>query len=81
MQFKISKDLIQQIVQLIQSKNNQQLEILLNDMHHADFAEILDEVSIEEATYIFQVLDSEKTAEILLELDSRVCQHTPELQK
>ena len=69
MQFKISKDLIQQIVQLIQSKNNQQLEILLNDMHHADFAEILDEVGIEEATYIFQVLDSEKTAEILLELD------------
>ena len=41
MEFKISKDLIQQIVQLIQSKNNQQLEILLNDMHHADFAEIL----------------------------------------
>ncbi|MBF2707149.1 magnesium transporter [Flavobacterium soyangense] len=69
MEFKISKDLIQQIAQLIQEKNNHQLEILLNDMHHADFAEILDEVSIEEATYIFQVLDSEKTAEILLELE------------
>jgi magnesium transporter len=69
MEFKISKDLIQQIAQLIQEKNNQQLEVLLNDMHHADFAEILDEVSIEEATYIFQVLDSEKTAEILLELE------------
>ena len=58
MEFKISKDLIQQIAQLIQDKNNQQLEILLNDMHHADFAEILDEVDINEATYIFQVLDS-----------------------
>ena len=69
MEFKISKDLIQQIAQLIQAKNNHELEILLNDMHHADFAEILDEVSINEATYIFQVLDSEKTAEILLELD------------
>jgi len=69
MEFKISKDLIQQIAQLIQDKNNQQLEILLNDMHHADFAEILDEVDINEATYIFQVLDSEKTAEILLELE------------
>lgn len=69
MEFKISKDLIQQIAQLIQAKNNQELEILLNDMHHADFAEILDEVSIIEATYIFQVLNSEKTAEILLELD------------
>ena len=69
MEFKISKDLIQQIALLIQEKNNHQLEILLNDMHHADFAEILDEVSIQEATYIFQVLDSEKTAEILLELE------------
>lgn len=69
MEFKITKDIIQQIAQLIQDKNNQQLEVLLNDMHHADFAEILDEVSIDDATYIFQVLDSEKTAEILLELE------------
>ncbi|ESU22549.1 magnesium transporter [Flavobacterium saliperosum S13] len=38
-------------------------------MHHADIAEILDELDFEEATYIFKVLDSEKTAEILLELE------------
>ncbi|SEF55807.1 magnesium transporter [Flavobacterium urumqiense] len=69
MEFKISKELIKQIAQLIQAKDNQQLEILLNDMHHADFAEILDEIDINEATYIFKVLDSEKTAEILLELE------------
>jgi len=69
MEFKISKDLIQQLEQLIQSKNDQQLEVLLNDLHHADIAEILDELDFEEATYIFKVLDSEKTAEILLELE------------
>ena len=69
MEFKISKELIKQIAQLIQAKNNQELEVLLNDMHHADFAEILDEIDIDEATYIFKVLDSEKTAEILLELE------------
>jgi magnesium transporter len=69
MEFKISKELIRQIAELIQAKNNQELEILLNDMHHADFAEILDEIDIDEATYIFKVLDSEKTAEILLELE------------
>jgi len=69
MEFKISKELIKQIAQLIQAKNNKELEILLNDMHHADFAEILDEVDIDDATYIFKVLDSEKTAEILLELE------------
>ena len=69
MEFKISKELIQELEQLIQSKNDQQLEVLLNDMHHADIAEILDELDFNEATYIFKVLDSEKTAEILLELE------------
>ena len=69
MEFKISKELIQELEQLIQNKDDQQLEVLLNDLHHADIAEILDELDFEEATYIFKVLDSEKTAEILLELE------------
>ena len=69
MEFKISKELILELEQLIQSKNDQQLELLLNDLHHADIAEILDELDFDEATYIFKVLDSEKTAEILLELE------------
>ena len=69
MEFKISKELIQELEQLIQSKNDQQLEVLLNDMHHADIAEVFDELDFEEATYIFKVLDSDKTAEILLELE------------
>ncbi|MDR6968942.1 magnesium transporter [Flavobacterium arsenatis] len=69
MQFKVSKDFIIEVEQLIQSKNDKQLEVLLNDLHHADIAEILDELDFDEATYIFKVLDSEKTAEILLELD------------
>ena len=69
MEFKISKVLIQELEQLIQNKNDEQLGVLLNDMHHADIAEILDELDFNEATYIFKVLDSEKTAEILLELE------------
>ncbi len=69
MEFKISKDLIQQLEQLIKKNDDTQLGILLNDLHHADIAEILDELDFDEATYIFKVLDSEKTAEILLELE------------
>jgi magnesium transporter len=69
MEFKISKDLILQLEQLIQNRNDEQLEVLLNDLHHADIAEILDELDFDEATYIFKVLDSEKTAEVLLELE------------
>ena len=69
MEFKISKELIHELELLIQSKDDQQLEVLLNDLHHADIAEILDELDFDEATYIFKLLDSEKTAEILLELE------------
>lgn len=69
MEFKISKELINQLEELIRSKNSTELEVLLNDMHHADIAEILDELDIDDATYIFKVLESEKTAEILLEME------------
>ncbi len=69
MEFKISKDLISQLEELIAAKNDRELSALLNDMHHADIAEILDELDFDEATYIFKVLDSEQTAEILLELE------------
>jgi magnesium transporter len=51
-------------------KNDKELEALLR-VHHADIAEILDELDFDEATY-FKVLDSDKTAEILeLEDDLR----------
>jgi len=72
MQFKISKELIQQIEQLIQNKNDEALFVLLNDMHHADIAEIFDELDIDNAIYIFKILDSEITAEILMELEDDV---------
>lgn len=69
MQFKVSKEFIEQVTALIESKNDHELEVLLTDLHHADIAEILDELSFDDATHIFKILDSEKTAEILLELD------------
>ncbi|AWI25306.1 magnesium transporter [Flavobacterium pallidum] len=72
MEFKISKELITQLEELIRSGDDHQLETLLNDLHHADIAEILDELDFDDATYIFKVLDSEKTAEILLEMEDDV---------
>ncbi|MDX6180842.1 magnesium transporter [Flavobacterium sp. Fl-77] len=69
MEFKVSKELLHQLEEHIVNKNDKELEVLLNDLHHADIAEILDELDFDEATYIFKVLDSDKTAEILLELE------------
>jgi magnesium transporter len=69
MEFKISKNLILELEQHIVNKDDKGLELLLGEMHHADIAEILDELDFDEATYIFKVLGSEQTSEILLELE------------
>jgi magnesium transporter len=72
MEFKISRELIAQIEQLIGENNEKELHSLLMEMHYADIAEIMGELDDSDAIYIFHILDSEKTAEILLELDEEV---------
>lgn len=69
MAFKINTDLLDRIQFLVESKNDKELKLLLRDIHHADIAEILDELEFDYAFYVFKVLDSETTAEVLLEVD------------
>ncbi|MEX0997140.1 MAG: magnesium transporter [Flavobacteriaceae bacterium] len=69
MQFQISPELIEKIEQLVEEQNDTELLVHLEDLHHADIAEILDELNLDEATYIIKLLDSEKTSEVLMELD------------
>ncbi|EID75929.1 magnesium transporter [Imtechella halotolerans] len=68
--FVLSDALIEQIEILIENKSDQSLLDLLQEVHFADIAEILHELTLEEATYIIKLLDSEKTSDILTELDS-----------
>lgn len=72
MEFKISKELITQIENLIQQNNIAELESILHEIHFADIAEIMNDLDTSEAIYLFNLLDSEITAEILLELDEEV---------
>lgn len=72
MEFKISKELITQIENLVQQNNIVELENILHEIHFADIAEIMNDLDTSEAIYIFNLLDSEITAEILLELDDEV---------
>ncbi|MDT0294821.1 magnesium transporter [Mesonia ostreae] len=68
MQFQISKKLIERIEQLVEEKNNAELKLHLEELHHADIADILDEISLDDATYVIKLLGSHKTAEVLMEL-------------
>jgi len=72
MAFEVTKEFIDKIEQLIENQSDTAILALLHDEHHADIAEILEELNLDEATYIIKLLDSEKTSEILMELDEDV---------
>jgi magnesium transporter len=69
MAFEITDELLENLVGFIEKKNDSKIKNLFKDVHFADIAEVLDEVSFDEAIYIIKLLDSEKTSEILTELD------------
>ena len=68
-QFQISDTLIEKVEHLINSKEENTILELFREFHYADIAEILDELNLKQATYIIKLLDSEKTSDILTELD------------
>tara|TARA_R110002051_G_scaffold120997_3_gene194172 strand:+ start:15051 stop:16400 length:1350 start_codon:yes stop_codon:yes gene_type:complete len=69
MSFELTSTLLDRVKLLIQAEDNAALEIVFSELHPADIAEILDDVNWEEAAYLVRLLDSEKTAEALMELD------------
>ena len=71
-EFKIDKDVIDGIKFLVKKKSDQKLHGKLKDLHYADIAEILSNISTEEGIYLIKLLDSEKTADALAELDENI---------
>ena len=69
MELEINKDFIEKIKQLIINTDDDALLTLLAQEHPADIAEIIDLLNLNNATYLFKLLDSEKTAEALMEID------------
>lgn len=69
MAFEITKDLLQEIKTLVETKDLKKIKALYNELHFADLAEILEQVSIEEATYLVKQLDAETTSEALMEVE------------
>lgn len=70
--FQIDKTEILEIRSLIEAQNNPQLQKRLHQWHYADIAEIIQALSIAEATYLVKLLDSNKTADALAELDEDI---------
>ena len=65
----ITAQLIEKISEQISQEDTEKLKDLISDFHVADIAEILEELSLTDAQFLYQFIAEEKSAEILVELD------------
>ena len=69
MNFELTREFIENLKGLIVNKNREQLSEILDELHPADIAEIYDELDIYEAKYLYFLLDDDKAADVVTELE------------
>lgn len=69
MQFEVTTEYIDQIKEAIAVKNNKFLHEHLQEMHAADIAIVFGQIEIDEAHYIYDLLDENIAPKVLLELE------------
>ena len=67
--FALTDELISETLELVKLSDEKSIVKIFSNYHHADIAEILEELDSDDATYIIKLLDSEKTSDVLMELD------------
>ena len=72
MSFEITTEFLEKLTSYIEGSKNKPIIDLFEEMHYADVAEILDELSFDKVVYIIKLLDSEKTSAVLMELDEDI---------
>ena len=67
--FKIDENSINKIRILIEKKRKKEINKISDELHFADIAEILNDLSIDQAIYFVKNIESEKSADALAELN------------
>ena len=70
--FELSNELIEKVSQLISKRKNSEIKKIVDGFHYADLAEIIDELDENQRIYLIKLIDSDKTSDILTELDEDV---------
>ena len=70
--FELSKEIIQEISQLISSKKNKEIKKIVDGIHYADLAEIINDLDFDQRVYLIKLIDSDKTSDVLTEVDEDV---------
>ena len=68
MQFEVTREFIEQLETLIEEKNTKEVESIMAEFHPADIAEMMEDLSSDEAKFIFLLLDGEKASDVLVEI-------------
>ena len=64
-QFELSEELVSRIEGLIKADNKEDVAKLVEPLHPADIAEIMNELDTKEAQFLFLLLDEEKAGDVL----------------
>jgi len=65
----INSEYIRQIANLIEVTNSSELSLIISDLHIADIAEIIEYLSIDNAHFLLDLIEEEKSALVLVELE------------
>ena len=63
------EDYIDRIRHIIEQRNEEEARRELADLHPADIAELYQELNLEEAEFLYKLLDEETAADVVMELD------------
>ena len=69
MKFELSKEYIEHIQSLIEEQSVVKLKEELTEIHSADIAEIYEAIELEQAHFLHNIIEDEKGADILMELE------------
>ncbi len=72
MQFELTSEFLTALREDIERRDSTSVAAKVEDLYPPDIAEILDEVSLVEAQFIFRLLNDEERSEVLMELDEDV---------
>ena len=69
MKFELTKDFIGGLNECIENKDQKSIISMITDCHPADIAEILDELEFKNACFLFELLEDNIAADVLVELE------------
>ncbi|MHB8260283.1 MAG: magnesium transporter [Bacteroidia bacterium] len=68
MQFEVNTNLLEEFTLGVESRDSKSIQALLHDLFPADIGELLNHLSVEEAKYVYELLDEETSSAVLIEL-------------